>query len=235
MKKLIGCIAFLLLVCGEMVQAQASQSFKVKDGEAVADAIPATALYRYPTFQEGQVVYMNGKFSAATFNFNYLLGEVQFINTKGDTLTIAGEPTLVSVLIGESTFIYNTNVGYAEVVEASNTLKLGKRQKLEMAGTQKAGAYNQSTRTSSIENKNTYLGSNGQRFSLAAKGDVLFSEKVLYFLIDQNNTFYKANKANVLTLFPSHKKAINGYLKAHAIDLNEEEDLKKLLQFCSTL
>lgn len=136
MKRIIWCIA-IMLSNGSLVQAQTAKQFTVKDGEAAADAIRALNMYRYPDFQKGQVVYMNGKFSAATFNFNFLLGEVQFINAKGDTLTLGGEPTLVYVLVGESTFLYNPTEGYAELVADYNNLRLGRWQKLETAGTKK--------------------------------------------------------------------------------------------------
>ncbi|RDV13368.1 hypothetical protein DXT99_20330 [Pontibacter diazotrophicus] len=234
MKKIIWCMA-IILSGGSLVQAQTAKEYKVKDGEAAADAISALHLYRYPAFQQGQVVYTNGKFSSATFNYNLLLGEVQFINAQGDTLTLGREPALISVSVGESTFLYNPEEGYAEVVADYNTLRLGRRQKLESAGTEKVGAYNQSTRASAIESKSSYLTSSGRRFNLSSGGSEVFSEKVSFYLIDESNRFHRATKSSVSRLFPNHKKEIYGYVKEHSLNLSREEDLKQLLQFCSAL
>ncbi|GAB3526563.1 hypothetical protein GCM10027443_01820 [Pontibacter brevis] len=225
-----------MLSSGSFVLAQeAPTTFRVKAGEDALKVIPPEHQYRYPLFQQGKVVYMNGNFSKATFNYNKLLGEVQFINSKGDTLALAGEPALISVVVGESIYLYNQEEQFLELVEEYASAKLGKRQKFEFAGADKVGAYNQSTGASSIGNTSTYLGSNGQRFKLELKGDVVFSERISYFLVDHRNQFHKATKANVLKMFPKHRKAVSSYLKEHSPDLNKEEDLKALLQFCTSL
>ena len=236
MKQLLWCIVIMLLGGSGLVQAQqAPSSFRVKAGEDAAKVIPAQYKYRYPAFQEGKVAYLNGSFAPAKFNYNFLLGEMQFIDPQGDTLAIVGEPTLYAVLIGEDTYLYNQENDFLEVVADYNTLKLGKIQTLEVAGTEKEGAYNQSSGASSIRNKSTYAGSNGQAFKLVQKGDVIFSDNVYYFLIDQRNQFIKVNKPNLLKAFPKHRKAISEYLKEHSPDLNKEEELKALLRFCAGL
>lgn len=235
MKKIGWCVVLLLSGNG-LVQAQeAPTSFRVKAGEDAAKVIPAEIKYRYPAFRKGKVSYMNGSFTAATFNYNFLLEEMQFIDPKGDTLSMAGEPTLQLVLVGESTYLYNPEEGFLEVVADYSHMKLGKRQKLEFAGSEKVGAYNQSSGASSIRTTSKYLGTNSKGYTLEQKGDVLFSEKVSYFLVDQKNLYHRVNKANVLRMFPKHKKAISGYLKEHSPDLNNEADVKALLQFCNTL
>lgn len=235
MKRLRWCIVVFLCGSGFAQAQQAPTSFRVKSGEDALRVIPDQYKYRYPTFQNGKVAYMNGSFSAAAFNYNLLLGEMQFIDQKGDTLSMIGEPTLHAVLIGENTYLYNQENDFLEVVADYNTLKLGKQQTLEVAGTEKEGAYNQSSGASSIRNKSTYSGSNGQGFKLVQKGDVVFSNNVYYFLIDKRNQFYKVNKANLVKMFPKHRKAISAYIKEHSLDMNNEEDLKKLLHFGTAL
>ncbi|RDV15724.1 hypothetical protein DXT99_06855 [Pontibacter diazotrophicus] len=237
MKRTGWCIViFIFLSGGSFVQAQqTATTFRVKTGESPVKVIPVELQYRYPSFQKGKVVYMNGNFTSATFNYNNLLGEVQFITPKGDTMALAGEPSLVSVLVGESTYLHNQEEEFLEVVAEFNAVKLGKRQKLEFAGADKVGAYGQASGASSIRNTSTVIGSNSQSYSLEQKGDVVFSEKVAYFLIDERNQFHRVNKPSILKLFPKHRKQINAYLKEHSPDLSDEQDLKKLLQFCSTL
>jgi hypothetical protein len=235
MKKLTWLIIMLFVGNGAVQAQQSPTSFRVKSGEDALKVIPAQHQYRYPEFQKGKVVYMNGSFAEAPFNYNLLLGEVQFINPKGDTLAIDGEATLHSVLIGEIPFIYSQNNGFLEVAADYNAVQLGKSQNLEFAGAEKEGAYSQSSGASSIRAKSSYVGNNSKGYKLEQKGDVVFSKKVSYFLIDQRNQFYPANKSNVLKVFPKHRKAITAYLKEHSLDFNKEEDLKELLRFCTTL
>lgn len=230
-------IVIVLLLCGgSFAQAQQNATtFRVKAGEEPMKVIPVEHQYRYPLFQKGKVVYMNGNFTAATFNYNNLLGEVQFINSQGDTMAIAGEPSLYSVLVGESIYLYNEAEGFLEVVQEFDAMKLGKRKKLEFAGADKVGAYGQSSGASSIRNTSTIISNNSQRYSLAQKGDVVFSEKLTYFLVDERNQFHRANKPNILKIFPKHRKAISSYMKEHSLNLDKEQDLVKLLRFCTTL
>lgn len=230
-------IVIMVLLCGSgLVQAQqTATTFRVKAGEEPMKVIPVEQQYRYPLFQKGKVVYMNGTFTAATFNYNNLLGEVQFINSQGDTMAIAGEPSLYSVSVGESVYLYNEAEGFLEVVQEFDAMKLGKRKKLEFSGADKVGAYGQASGASSIRNTSTIISNNSQQYSLAQKGDVVFSEKLTYFLVDERNQFHRANKPNILRVFPKHRKTISSYMKEHSLDLDKEQDLVKLLRFCTTL
>ena len=231
----IGWIVVFCLGASSLVQAQSTRTVRVKDGEEVTKAISNPQKYLYPEFQKGRVVYLNGNFSAAMFNYNLLLSEVQFINPKGDTLSLAAEAFLQAVEIGEKLLQYHQKIGYLEVVGDFAPLKLGTSQKFILAGTEKVGAYNQSTGASAIRNTTAVVGSNSQMYRLQPKGDMLFSKEVAYFLIDQNNQPHRADKAGFLRVFPLHKKAITGYLKENSLNLNQEEDLRKLLQYCLTL
>jgi hypothetical protein len=233
--KTIGWCFFLFFTGSHLVQAQTSKPMRVKSGDEVGKALPAEEKYRYPLFQKGKVTYLNGTFTAATFNYNLLLGEVQFINKKGDTLTLGREPALISILIGETHYLYSHPNGLLEVVADFPSLKLGKRQQLVPAGMEKIGAYEQSTGVSAIRNTTSIVGNNSQTYTLDPKGDMLFSKAESYYLIDQNNAFHKADKAAVLRMFPRHKKVISDYLKENSPDLKKEEDLKALLRFCTSL
>ena len=61
-------------------------------------------------------------------NYNIFLGEIQFIDTKGDTLSLANPETIDSVAIDTSLIYYKK--GYLQVIAAYGSYKLVKREKL---------------------------------------------------------------------------------------------------------
>jgi hypothetical protein len=231
MNKTLLLAALLLSVCLSG-WSQPTTPIRVKAGEDPRKAIPFQDRYRHSSFLPGTITYKTGTTSAASLNYNLLLGEIQFISPKGDTMALANELFLKQIMIGETGYHYDAKVGYIEILAEYQPVKLAVKQILQVAGNDKVGAYGQSTAVSSIKNYNTYSTGNSQIQKLDVKGDVLFSRQTTYFLLDQNNAVHFANKGSIIKLFPSHKKAIEQYIKAESIDVRIENDLNKLLYFC---
>ena len=215
--------------------AQNTNKFRVKSGEEAEKAIPATYKYRYETFRNGSVSFYDGRSATARLNYNVLLGEMQFIDLTGDTLSLADEQTIQHIKIGENTFYYDPKYGYLEVVAAYPAVKLALHQSFATISKEKKGAYDQSTGTSSIKNYNSYASGNTRLQKLEPDGDVLIAREVTYFLVDENRRVFQANKSNVLKLFAKHKKAISTYLEEKDVDFDKEEDIRQLLQFCNEI
>lgn len=234
MKKSFLLAAVLISLCLSG-WAQATRPVRVKSGEDIMTAIPFSDRYRHPAFLPGSITYSSGTTSTARLNYDLLLGEVQFIGPKGDTMALDNEQFLKQIMIGETGYQHDQQAGYLEILADHPPLKLAVKQMLKMAGNDKMGAYGQSTAVSSIKNYNSYTSGNSQTQKLTVKGDVVFSGQTTYYLLDQNNRAYLANKGTILRLFPKHKKAIDQYIKAESIDVREENDLRKLLQFCQQL
>jgi hypothetical protein len=217
------------------LQAQNTDKFRVKSGEEAEKAIPASYKYRYDTFRNGSVSFYGGRSATARLNYNLLVGEMQFIDLTGDTLSLADEQTIQHIKIEENTFYYDPKYGYLEVVAQYPAVKLTLQQSFSTVSKEKKGAYEQSTGASSIKNYNSYASGNTRLQKLDPDGDVLIAREVGYFLVDENNRAHRANKSNVLKLFAKQKKAISTYLDEADIDFDKEEDLRQLLQFCSEL
>ena len=97
---LFGC--FLLTL-----QAQETKSIRVKADTDLKYAIPVVERYRYPQFKNGTVSFFNASPATAKLNYNFQLGEVQFLNLTGDTLSLANEQTIKQIQIGDNIFYYD--------------------------------------------------------------------------------------------------------------------------------
>ena len=215
--------------------AQEAATFRIKADADLKYAIPVASRYRYPQFKEGTVSFLNGSSANAKLNYNFMLGEVQFIGAVRDTLSLANEQTIKQIQIGDNFFYYDVTHGYAERIAAYPKANLVVKTIFKVAAVEKMAAMGKSSATSSIREVNTLSNGNSSVQKLASKGDVILSKEKTYFLMDQNNRFYKTNRSGFIKLFSDHKKAIETYIKEESIDFDNEESLKKILLFCSQL
>ncbi len=228
----------LLVVLGAfslVLKAQDSKSIRVKADADLKYAIPVVERYRYPQFKEGTVSFYNNAPATAKLNYNFQLGEIQFLSPTRDTLSLANEQTIKQIQIGDNIFYYDVTHGYVERIAAYPKAYLVVKTMFKVAAVEKMAAMGKSSGTSSIREVNVLSTGNSSVQKLASKGDIVFSKEKMYFLMDLNNRFYKTTKGGFLKLFSNHKKAIEAYFKSETLDLENEEHLKKILQFCSEL
>src|SRR5881398_159423 len=112
-------LLILYLAVPACLQAQTSNIYKVAPGERVDFALlKANALYQYPQFADAQVALKNGTSGTVRMNYNQLLGDMQFINGKGDTLSLDNENEVASIVIAKDTFVFSD--GYVQLLHESN-------------------------------------------------------------------------------------------------------------------
>ncbi len=227
-------IAFTLLgLIASCVCVQAQQ-IRVKTDENILSAVPLASRYRYPQFTTGTVTYRNGVAGTGQLNYNRLLGEIQFIGPKGDTLALADEQNIAHVTIGTSKFYINQGRGCLEVIADHGSVKLAKQVVFESVRSEKKVAYGQSSGASSVATVQPFA-NNSSVHRIESAGDRMIQENVSYFMVDQNDRSYLVNKSTIFKVFAKHKKAIETYLKENSVQFSEEADLKRLIQFCSEL
>ncbi|AEI49981.1 hypothetical protein [Runella slithyformis] len=217
------------------LQAQNPSAVRVKADTDLKYAIPIAERYRYPQFKEGNVSFFNNSPAVAKLNYNFQLGEMQFLSPTRDTLSLANEQSIKQIQIGSDIFYYDASHKYVERIAAYPKAYLVVKVMYKVAAVEKMAAMGKSSATSSIREVNMLSTGNSSVQKLASKGDIVFSKEKLYFLMDLNHRFYKTTKGGFVKLFPSHKKSIEDFFKAESLDLENEEDLKKVLQFCSEL
>jgi hypothetical protein len=217
------------------LKAQDSKSIRVKADTDLKYAIPVADRYRYPQFKEGTVSFYNNAPATAKLNYNFQLGEVQFLSPTRDTLSLANEQSIKQIQIGNDVFYYDVTHGYVERIADSPKACLVVKTMFKVAAVEKMAAMGKSSGTSSIREVNVLSTGNSSVQKLASKGDIVFSKEKMYFLMDSNHRFYKTTKSGFTKLFSDHKKTIESYFQKESLDLDNEDNLKKLFQFCSTL
>ncbi len=227
MKKLVLLLLFSFTLCFPG-WTQPSEIIRIKSGEQV----PPYEKYLYRQFASGTVYLRNGQTPTVRLNNHLMLNEVQFIAPVGDTLTLAQLHTISKVVINGDTFVFDQNSMPLRILREYGAVKLAVNQSLQVANVDKEGAYGQSSGLSSITSYSSYPVPGGGIAKLEMKGDVVYSQRRSYYLINQNGLSFPASRKSILKLFPRQKSAIDDYLQKTPVQFNSPDDLQRLLEFC---
>lgn len=216
--------------CTTFVCAQNTETIRVKAGGDISKIISPTGIYRFPLFTTGTYVKNNNIASSAKLNYNLLTGEMQYLNSKGDTMTIANASEMNVFKIQDVLFYYRN--GYKEVIVDNDSVRLAVETSIKLEY-EKVGLYGQSNASQDIITINSYTNTN--IFQLTLGEDAVIRKKTTYFLFNKNDPPVIATKKSFLKIFTKNKTAINKYIDDNKINFNKQEDLKSLLTFCELL
>lgn len=227
-------LLFLLLIAGTTSFAQNKEKIKIKPTEGrISSSIRGKAYY-YPEFQKGKVVFITGVASAGILNYNMLTGEVEFINSKKDTLALDNMYTVSMITMGKDTFYYDTESTYIlKLVDEVGGKQLLVKEKYALSDVKNIGAMGMESNTiSPTSTTNTDFRNNQNK--LKQNESLVYSAKAYYYLGDQNE-YMPATKANFLKMYSKHADALKNYMKENKLDLKTEQEIKKLMQYASSL
>ena len=217
----------LLLVTIYTVSAQTVQTTRVRAGEDVSKAISDYGTYRFPAFTEGVIFLKNGAASRQKLNYNFLVGEMQFISSNGDTLAIANSDEVKFISISDTVFYYNK--AYMEQLANYDTLHLAVQRNIKI-DYEKIGAYGQANPTSAIDNNQSFF-DGPNTYHLTISQDAVINNTTTYYFFYKNEPAVIATKANFLKIFPGDKTRISEFIKGNNIDFKKVKDIEKLLTF----
>jgi hypothetical protein len=220
---------YLLATFG--VLAQRAGTYKVRAGQMLVEAIPEKEQYRFDKFEKGCVVYYNNKQWRAMLNYNVLFRQVQAIGQSGDTLNLSKAHMIKHLRIGPSVFYYDRRNGYLEVRANYGPIKLAAKDLLVVINPKPTGGYGELLG----DTESIMAMGNGNLPFYINRVSATAVRKSYYFLIDQNDRIFSANRTGVSKLFPRHRRAMADYLRENRVNFRQEEDLKQLLQFGSSL
>lgn len=222
------CLAFFCV----SVNAQTStQRIYIKGGNTAWENF-MKEIFMYPAFETGLVEYKNGKQFKSTLNYNKVLGTVQFIDEKGDTLAMNNEENISSVTIGNDVFRFEPEC--LLTLKAEEKASLYKREIVRIADKLKTGGYgipNSTGTIQSIDRLDTRLTYN----QVDLNESLLISKVTTFYIENQKGERLPASKKNILTLYWKDEDAIKAYIKSKNLDLAREGDLVSLTDFISKL
>lgn len=228
MKKII-CMIYAGFVFSAGLSAQTTETIRLK-GQEAQDFI-AKEEFRYPEFRTGRVYFNNGDSAGATFNYNFLVEKMLFINTKGDTVEMVNENTISHITVGKDTYYYYAN-DYYQQLPGSGTCRLVIKQKLKIVGDELVGAYGVASPTNKIYAVDGFMDMHTHKLSL--NEEMTFAKQKTFFLMDAKGNFVTANEKNFAKLFPAKKQAGKNYIAQNKLNLDDEEDLEKLCVFLNS-
>ncbi len=229
--KFILIIVSLLLFTFSKSIAQVRKTYTVKPGEKISESLPKEALYLYPQFKDGVVNFKNTNVGASRLNYNRLLDEIQFIDEKGDTLSLADDAIISSVYIDRDTFYYYQ--GYVKMISDVKKVKFAIKKKLALSNKQKVGGMGELS-SASIDTYEKMSTDQGIKDIISTQL-LTFSEYTNFFIGDFYNHFKPLNKKTLLNMFAKQQTIIEIYLSENSINFFKEEDVKKLIGFLKTL
>lgn len=210
------------------LSAQDNKVITVKAGTAVIEYFPVQVRYRYPDFLAGQVQFNNGNVSTGRFNYNFLSGEMEFIQAP-DTLSIDNKKEISFITVEHDIYYYSN--GYLELIYGG-PVKVGLLQFFRLKDVVKKGAFGQPTRGVSLESYN--LEARGDFHWWVPSEDLVFQKTQKYYFSPPESGFVQFSRKNVLQSFSQDEIKIKKYLKSNKVNFNSAGDLLGLAEYLSS-
>jgi len=226
--RVVCCIFSILLSVA--VTAQRLKTYTVPAGVEVKEVVPANEIYQFPQFVQGLVIFKDGTSAPGRLNYNRLIAEIQFIDPKGDTLSLANEQMIRTAIIGTDTFYYSD--GYVRQLAGGSRVKIGERIAFKEY-IQKPGAYGFSSATTATNNLSVLL--NRRSVDLNVSQELVLVKNTNYLVGDKFNAFVVAEKNVILKMFPDNRSAIEDFIEKNKISFIKPDHMVQLGKFLDTL
>jgi hypothetical protein len=220
----------LLLFINIHLSAQKNETVTVKAGTRVVDNFPVLIRYNYPQFSTGEILFKNGSSSSKKLNYNFLIDEVEFIQS-GDTLAFLKKKDISRIVVEQDTFLYDN--GYLKII-SGGPVKVGLRQYYKLQEILKKDGYGTAS-AASATNSYSVLPSDGYYRKQIVDKEMVFQKTREYYLSVSTNDFVLFRKKAMMKLFPEKTDEIQQYLKSNKVDFNSETDLLRLTDFLRSL
>lgn len=229
MKKILILIScFYVLI--NSVSAQKHETITVRAGTKILDYFPVSERYLYPEFITGRVYLKSGIHSERQLNYNYLRGEIEFIQAR-DTLSIINKKDIIYLAVAQDTFYFDK--GYIKLLR-SGVVMVGLKELIELKEIQNKDSYGTSS-SGSATNSYGSLPADGNFYKLTANKDMVFQRKLEYYFAIPESGFVPFNRKNLLQMFPRNETRIKSYLKTNKVKFDSEDDILRLTDFLRTL
>ena len=185
-------------------------------------------MYQYSGFIKGSAFYRDGNIAQSMLNYNYLTNQIEFINPKGDTLELIHGDDFDKIVVESDSFYYY-NKCFIQQVSHAPAYNLFVKKILQNIGSEKKGAYDIYSGTTSISSVNTVTDNRMNSIKLATDENIRFIFKDYYYLSGKFGQFYPATKKGAMDLFGNHEKKLKEFLEKNEINFTKKRILKNWL------
>lgn len=223
---------YLLMVIATSTLGQNSQKTIIIEGETILnDALSFDSQYLFPKFIEGTLLYTDNSRSVGEFNYNLLVDEMHFINSKKVVLAISNLENISGLILGKRIFIYLPPYGFMEqLVDGENKLLLKRKTKIKSIS-QPVGVYGTTpvaTSVKPVQDFKMFVGAN-LKFdaNLTQTIQINYTEQ---FYLTYNGKLHPFNNVREAekAVGKKNKENLNFFLKFEGINFKNLEDLLKV-------
>ena len=207
-----------------------------QDSSLINQTYSVKAQYLFDNFIRGKATLKNGGFATASFNYNVVSEEMQFID-EGTIKDLVAD-NIESVDINDVIF-WNIQGDFYQVVYSVGNLQLCLLRKPDLSSLKASeGAYVTGTATSSaVKISNVPLQNvlvDGSVNLQTGPSDEIETYKQ-YYIRTGEGEFIKPTRRRVLRHFRKHSDQLKDYIKKNHMNLDKESDLKAVLQYANSL
>ena len=198
----------------------------IKGGSSAYEEFLKT-IYQYPAFIPGIVLLKSGQRFYKPLNYNKINAAIEFINEKNDTLTLAQEETVNTVIINNDVYFYTP--ACVRIIH-NDKAKLYKYEKMKVGEVQKIGAMGIPNSGSAIESV-SQIDTHERSYDIDINETIILSRAATYLVELPDHQFVPANKKNFLKAYPTAEGDIKEFTKSKNTNFNKESDLVELVTF----
>jgi hypothetical protein len=191
----------------------------INPGNDVLTSIPSEDLYAYRQFVEGVIHYKSGKTIKHKMNYNVLFDEMEYINSRGDTVEFNNHD-FNFIALGKD--IFYRDRFYYRVLKNYDKIKLITRNVFAFVNKEK-------TITDSIHNSYLIITNGAYLRGVAPKDTLRLTKLEMYYMTDLKNTIQALRRENLIKIYPHRRKALLNYLYEHPVHLDNLDEIEKML------
>lgn len=233
-RSLLVLMAIICLTAGSAIAQKVKNGYLLSEFKQAPAVIPFNERFQFEEFKNGFVYKRTGARSAAKLNYSYLYGDILFLGSDRDTLTISDKEFVKYASIGENIYFYDQKYGYAEIVSESDGVKVGKQTLLALLDFDKSAHFEKLISPVFRPDQTTLVGVSSNVKAENLSNLRLKSQSNLFF-IDQNNRFYAAGRNSLLKIHRKIRRKVIHYLDERVVNYDNEDDLKTVIADCAKL
>jgi hypothetical protein len=192
----------------------------INPGQDILTNIPKDDLYAYRQFVDGSIHYRNGKAVNQKMNYNVLLSQMQYINTRGDTVPI-GDYYFKFIVLEKDTFYYN-NFFYT-IIKEYDKIKLISRNIFVFVNRKITGP-------DSFYDIDEAVLTGVYLRGMAPKDTFRLARSNMYFMTDLKDNIQSLRRENLIKLYPHRKKELLEFLSQHPVHSSDLSAIEKMLE-----